>query len=118
MFLQTRGVHTFIMHKSELADRLKEIQEKGFDDSFAEFCADTFSSYEYPKERLAAARMHAHFLRVFIQEYLTDPCPEERQEDYMRVGMAAIDEVLEGERPTAMAFCRAFVEKWCRFCAG
>ena len=112
MFLQTRGVHTFIMHKSELSDRLKEIQEKGFDDSFAEFCAVTFSSYEYPKERLAAARMHAHFLRVFIQDYLTDSHPIERQEDYMKVGMAALEETLKSERPTAMAFCRAFVEKW------
>lgn len=105
------------MHKSELADRLKEIQEKGFDDSFAEFCADTFSSYDYPKERLAAARMHAHFLRVFIQDYLTDPYPEERQEDYMMVGISAIKEVSKSEHPAAMEFGRAFVKRWCQFCA-
>ena len=106
------------MSDSKIESFLVEVLEKGFDDSFAEFCADTFSSYEYPKERLAAARMHAHFLRVFIQDYLTDSHPIERQEDYMKVGMAALEETLKSERPTAMAFCRAFVEKWCRFCAG
>ena len=106
------------MSEQELRRQLAEIREKGFDDSFAQFCSHTFSSYEYPGEKLAAAKMHAHFLRLFLEEYLLEPNPGVRQESYMRVGMAAIQEVSKGERPTAMEFCRAFVKRWCRFCAG
>ena len=106
------------MSEQELRKQLAEIREKGFDDSFAQFCGDTFSSYEYPGERLAAAKMHAHFLRLFIEEYLLHPNPERRQEYYIKVGMAAIQEVSKSEHPTGVDICKAFIEKWCRFCAG
>ena len=106
------------MSAEELRRQLAEIREKGFDDSFAQFCGDTFSSYEYPAEKLAAAKMHAHFLRLFIEEFLLDPNPGQRQESYMKVGMETIEEVSKSEHPTGMSFCRAFVKKWCRFCVG
>ena len=124
MFLQTRGVHTFIMHKSELADRLKEIQEKGFDDSFAEFCSDTFSSYEYPKERLAAARMHAFWLRIFIEDYLSGMSLDSNGEYYgdiyrmaIEIGLQVVDWSLGRETSTGDDFCREFVRRWCERCA-
>lgn len=106
------------MSEKEIRRLLADIREKGFDDSFAQFCSDTFSSYEYPGERVAAAKMHAHFLRLFIEEYLLNPNPGGMQESHMIVGTAAIQKVSKSEHPTGVDICKAFIEKWCRFCAG
>lgn len=105
------------MPKTELEGLITEIVEKGFDESFPGFCARTVSSYSYSPENLARARMHAYYLRLFIQEYTLDPFPERRDEDFMRVGLQAAREIEKAEHPTGMDFCRAFVQEWCRFLA-
>ena len=105
------------MPKSKLDSLFREIMEKGFDKSFAGFCARTVSSYSYTPDNLARALMHAYYLRLFLQEYMLDPYPERRDEDFMRVGLQAAQELEKAERPTGMDFCRAFVEKWCQFLA-
>ena len=93
---------------------LREILEKGFDDSFPAFCASTFSSRSYPGKNVAKAKMHAFYLRLFLEEYLSGV---DYDSDYMRVGKEAIQEVIESENPTGDNFCRAFVEKWCSLLA-
>jgi hypothetical protein len=65
------------MSSLELVRGLEALLEKGFDDSFAVFCAAEFSSHRYPPANLAPARMHAFHLRLAIQE-LTTVVPPDR----------------------------------------
>ena len=110
---------TFFMSESELVRQLEKILEDGFEPSFAGFCAKEFSSHSYPQENLAAARMHAFYLRLSM-EVLT-----ERREYPARISGDPVERAfwiitaeskraaLESGRP----FCELFVEKWCRFFA-
>lgn len=107
------------MSEKELIRQLAELKEKGFDDSFAAFCARTFSSFEYPAEHLAPARMHAHYLRLAI-DILSDGI---RREAFLREGKAEGTEGLFREVTvacyrealgTGRPFGELFVEKWCR----
>ncbi len=119
------GVHTsFFMSETELVKQLTEVREKGFDESFAHFCAKTFSSHEYPPENLAAAKMHAFYLRMAV-EMLTD---EESREvllsgagveggvdaAFRELTRKSLEAAVKSERP----FCEVFVERWCRHWAG
>ena len=106
------------MDITELDKSLAEVQKKGFDDAFARFCADTFLSFSYSEENLAAARMHAHFLRLFIEERVTgrslkEEIPESLYETYRKVSERSIRDTLSSEHPSGMGCCRAFVGRWC-----
>lgn len=115
------GVHTSLfMSEAELARQLIEVREKGFDEPFALFSAMIFSSFQYPAENLAAARMHAFYLRLAL-ERLTDTEGREvlfheavkgdRMEAAFRdVTCESYEAALESGRP----FCEIFVENWCR----
>lgn len=102
------------MDEAEVINSLKTIRENGFDDSFAAFCANVFSSREYPPGNLAAARMHAHYLRLAI-EIVCDGLPETEGEDRL-VGLCrslareCMNSAVSSERP----FTELFVESWCR----
>ena len=104
------------MTEDELGRRVEEILEKGFDGEFARFCAETFSSYTYPEENLAAARMHAFYLRValcFLSGREVDdgiPCLEECRAVAEKSRRAA----LKGDRPVE----EVFVRMWCSFLSG
>ena len=54
------------MQQYELEAAILKIRNEGFDESFIHFCAKTFSSYTYPPETVAAARMHAFYLRLAL----------------------------------------------------
>ena len=106
------------MEKEELDRQFAEIMEKGFDEAFARFCATTFSSYCYPPENLAAARIHAFFLRLFIEEGVSgQPSPEEIPESlietFREVSRQSIRDTLSSVNPSGMECCRAFVRNWC-----
>lgn len=106
------------MDIAELDLGLAEVLKKGFDDSFVIFCADTFSSFSYPKENIAAARMHAYFLRLFIEERVlgeisSEEIPESLRETFREVGEQAIRDTLSSSNPSGMECCRAFVRNWC-----
>lgn len=97
---------------------LAEVQKKGFDDSFVLFCAETFSSFSYPKENIAAARMHAYFLRLFIEERVSgeisrEEIPEGLREIFREVGEQSFRDTLSSSNPSGMECCRAFVRNWC-----
>lgn len=107
------------MDRSELDRQIAEVLEKGFDDSFAVFCATTFSSYRYPPENLAAARMHAFYLRSAL-EMLSDAESREAllgktegdnplEEAFREVTANSYEAALSGDRP----FCEVFVQLWC-----
>lgn len=103
------------MNKSELDRQIAEVLEKGFEESFAAFCAKTFSSYSYPPENLAAARMHAFYLKVALG-MLSGSSPEE--------GLPLMDvcrQVTENSYRSALEddrqFCEIFIENWCVYFA-
>ena len=109
------------MSDSELVRQLNAVLEKGFDGSFAAFCAMTLASYTYPPEGLSRARMHAHYLRLAL-EVLTDPEGRERlfrqagegeDEAFREVAMESYRAALESDRP----YCEVFVERWCAYYA-
>ena len=111
------------MEIAELDKGLAEVQKKGFDDSFVLFCAETFSSFSYPKENIAAARMHAYFLRLFIEERVSGEIsrgqiPESLRETFREVGEQSVRETLSSSSPSGMECCRAFVRNWCGSFAG
>ena len=88
--------------------------EKGFDDSFKAFCARIFSSYRYSPDGLAAARMHAFYLRLFIEERVSgetsiESLPENLREVFREVGRRSVQETLSSGNPSGMDCCRAFV---------
>ena len=107
------------MDYTQLRGQLAGIQERGFDDSFIDFCAKTFSSHTYPQENLAAARMHAHYLRVAMEEIvctenegdLYEEAPDADRIDrvFDAVLRESIKAALESDRP----FIQCFVEMWC-----
>ena len=107
------------MSEDELIGQIAKIRQEGFTGSFADFCAKTFSSYHYPPENLAAARMHAFYLRMAM-ERLTDA--KGREELFQgslegdRVEVAYLDITRESYRAaleSGRPFCELFVEKWC-----
>ena len=96
------------------------LQEEGFDDSFGTFCGKTFSSYSYPPENLAAARLHGHYLRLAIsaivwsetlEKLLSHESAEDDREEtvFWKVLGDSIKAALESDRP----FIQCFVEMWC-----
>ena len=112
------------MSESDLKRELVAVQEKGFDDSFPEFCARTFESFKYPPERLAAARCHALWLRTFLEDYLSEMAlsPDEEPsgdiyEMAIEIGRQVIDWSLKRDMTTGDEFCREFVRRWCERCA-
>ena len=112
------------MDTAELDNSLREMMEKGFDDSFATFCARIFASYQYSPENLPAARMHAFYLRMAL-EVLSDPVTREKlfynegegEERLLKVFRSVAKKsyrtALSSDRP----FSAIFVEQWCRFFA-
>ena len=118
------GVHTsFFMSETELVRQLAEKRENGFDEPFALFCAKTFSSFQYPSENLAAARMHAFYLRQAL-EGLTDTegrevlfhkavAGDRIEMAFREVTRESYEAALESGRP----FCEIFIENWCRYWA-
>lgn len=113
------------MDQKELISALKELMRTGFDSSFASFCAKTFSSHRYPPGNLAAARMHAFYLRMAL-EVLTDSSTREElfaaeakgltrnEEAFRLVTIESFQAALSSVRP----FAELFVEKWCAVWAG
>ena len=103
------------MTKAELDRHLAKGLEKGFDESFADFCARTFSSYNYPPENLAPARMHAFYLKVAMG-MLLGATPDE-DIPLMNVCRQLAEKscrlALETDRP----FCEIFIENWCAYYA-
>ena len=115
---QTGGVHTFFMQRERLQTELARIRKTGFDDSFARFCAETFSSFSYSTENLPAARMHAFFLRLFLDGGVNgtpwvDAVPERLRILFEEVSMKAVEETLSSEAPSGVRCCRSFVRRWC-----
>ena len=113
------------MDTAELNRQIADVIGKGFDESFMRFCAETFSSFNYPVEHLAAARMHAYYLRLAL-EALSDPKMRERllsgetiegEGTYMSICLSVAEKsyrsALESDRP----IFEVFVEKWCSYFA-
>jgi len=110
------------MDRTELDRQIAKVLEEGFDNSFAAFCAKTFSSYTYPPESLAAARMHALYLRLALEALSS---PETRNEILESVGheesreQAAFRKTVRESYRAALGsdhpFCEIFVEMWCVF---
>jgi len=103
------------MDRNELDRQLAELLEKGFDESFTAFCAKTFSSYSYPPENLAPARMHAFYLKVATGVVLGGtPDGDIPLMDVCRqVAEKSCRSALGTDRP----FCEIFIENWCAYCA-
>lgn len=106
------------MTEEELRKGLEAILEKGFDQSFVEYCAATFSSFTYPADKLAMARMHAFALRAFMVHYvhgipLADVIPGNQAEVCLKVGNKAADAALARTDSNAGLFCREYVSNWC-----
>ena len=106
----TRGAH-FFMDYSELIRQLAEIQEKGFDDSFTVFCAETFASYNYRPEYLSAARMHALYLRLAMKMIMGEsvflPLP------LLNECLTIAHECARDANGSGRSFCENFVMRWC-----
>lgn len=103
------------MDTAELDRQLAEVLEKGFDESFAAFCARTFSSYSYPPENLAAARMHAFFLRLYMEAFVSGK--DLLSEGDLEIRCREVGDSLLGHVASPEEFCRRFVEKWCAHCS-
>ena len=114
------GARTFFMSESELVRQLEETLEKGFDESFASFCAREFASHDYPAENLAPARMHAHYLRLAMDALSHSESREDFFQEsegngevkrlFRRIAKESYQEALQSDSP----FCELFVENWCR----
>ena len=105
------------MDIAELDRQIAEIMEKGFDESFIRYCAETFSSYTYAPSNLAAARRHAFYLRLFMDERLSGGIAFEVDGLHgvvQMIGEKTVDETLSLQHPSGKAFCRLFVRNWCR----
>ena len=109
------------MDAAELDRQIAEAREKGFDESFTRFCADTFSAYEYPPENLAAARMHVHYLRLAL-EALSDqgsgglkPGGASYHENAPWTGLCltVAGDSWRASLASGKPFCEVFVEMWC-----
>jgi hypothetical protein len=107
------------MSEAELARQLTEVREKGFDEPFALFCAKTFSSFEYSPENLAAARMHAFYLRQALEKLVDANTREELLHGAIAgdkiegVLMKVTRESYQATLESGRLFCELFVEKWC-----
>ncbi len=101
------------MTKAELDRHLAKVLEKGFDESFADFCARTFSSYNYPPENLAPARMHAFYLKVAMG-MLLGATPDE-DIPLMNVCRQVAEESCRSALETDRPFCEIFIENWCAY---
>jgi len=116
------------MQQSELDAAIMKVRDEGFDESFIRFCAKTFSSHTYPAKNLAAARMHAFFLRIALDS-LSDPETKAEVLSVENPGQYVVDDpetlclqlsgecyrdALKGEE----AFCELFIRKWCGVLAG
>ena len=104
------------MTEEELRKGLETILEKGFDQSFAEYCAVTFSSYTYPEENLAAARMHALALRAYMMNYVKGIPLEESLPLFMVdscrvVGDSTMTSLFEHPNADVDTFCRDFISR-------
>ena len=108
------------MDYTELRRQMVTLQEEGFDDSFGAFCGKTFSSYSYPPENLAAARLHGHYLRLAIaaivrsetqEELLSHESAEDDREE--TVFWKVLKESIGAVRESDCSFIECFVEKWC-----
>lgn len=108
------------MSEEELQRHLADIQKKGFDESFQDFCAKAFSSCKYASESLAAARMHAYYLRLSIEKLVN---PESRvellqnraesedllEDTFRTVTVQSYLAALSCDRP----YCELFIDNWC-----
>ena len=111
------------MSEAELARQLTEVREKGFDEPFALFCAKTFSSFQYSPEDLAAAKMHAFYLRLALEKLVAansreDLLPGAVAGDKIEVAFREVTrESYQAALESGLPFCELFVEKWCRYWA-
>ena len=111
------------MQQSELDAVIMKVRDEGFDEAFIRFCAETFSSHTYPAKNLAAARMHAFFLRLALDS-LCNPETKAEVLSAENPGQYVVDEpetlclqlsgecyrdALNGGEP----FCELFIRKWC-----
>lgn len=103
------------MTKAELDRHLAKVLEKGFDESFADFCARTFSSYNYSPENLAPARMHAFYLKVAMG-MLLGATPDE-DIPLMNVCRQLAENSCRSALDTDRPFCEIFIENWCAYYA-
>lgn len=108
------------MSESELNRQIAQWMEKGFGDSFASFCAGVFASHQYPSENLAAARMHAFYLRMAL-EVLSDPETREKLFESEGDGDDRLEKVFSSTVTSSYraaldsdrSFAELFVEAWC-----
>ena len=112
-----RGVHTFLLEIDELQKELARVREKGFDDAFALFCAETFACYSYPPGNRAAARMHAFYLRLFMEEVISgssgiETVPVRLQTTFREVSRLCIERALSSTDLPGIQCCRTFVRCW------
>ena len=108
------------MDIDDLKLALAEVLEEGFEDSFAQFCANTYASFSYPPKNRKAAMMHAFFLRLFLQETVIgtsyyEEIPESLQKAIREIGERSIQDTLSSVTPSGMECCRAFVRNWCQY---
>ena len=110
------------MRQSELDAALRKVIEEGFNESFRSFCAKTFSSYSYPEKNLAAARMHAYFLRLALEALCDNKAKaavlsmensgEIRTEDMKLLCLFLAGESYRAALLDKGDFCELFVERW------
>ena len=118
-----KGSPHFFMRQSELEAALRAVRDGGFDESFVRFCARTFSSHTYPSKNLAAARMHAHFLRLALEMLCNDNTKAgvllgENSGTYdvndpetlcLQLARECYHDAMKGE----VSFCELFIMRWC-----
>ena len=111
------------MQLSELDAAIMKVRDEGFDESFIDFCAKTFSSHTYPAKNQTAARMHAYYLRLALDalcssESKTEILLRESPEKYdvsdpesLCLQLAAV--CYRDASEYGNSFCELFIERWC-----
>ena len=112
------------MQQSELDAALRKVMEEGFNESFRSFCAKTFSSYSYPEKNLAAARMHAYFLRIALDSLCDNKAKAEvlSMENSGEIGSVDFEllclflarDCYRAALHDEGDFCELFIQRWCR----
>ena len=122
------GESTLFLKQSELDAAIRAVRDEGFDESFSRFCARTFSSHAYPSKNLAAARMHAHFLRLAIEALCDNKTKAGvlsmensgiyNTDDPETLCLQIAQECYRNALKGIGSFCELFIERWCSELAG